>query len=145
MRQSRAREGEATANRIRLIGLTAALRSLGALALLGLLGLAASPAAQDLGIRQYKPTSRLVVAQHPVPRAKYPVIDIHSHHWNLNADRWATVVREMDTLNLRVLVNLSGGTGARLRQNLSVVADSPAPARMVQFANMDYRDRKSVV
>jgi predicted TIM-barrel fold metal-dependent hydrolase len=132
-----------TANRIRLTGLTAAFRSLASLLSLGLaavLVLTASPAAQDLGIRQYKPKSMLVVAQHPVPRAKYPVIDIHSHHWNLSADRWATVVREMDTLNLRILVNLSGGTGARLRQNLSVVANSPAPARMVQFANMDYSD-----
>ena len=138
MRHSRARKGEATANRIRLTGLTAAFRSLGFLLLLGLaavLVLTASPRAQDLGIRQYKPKSMLVVAQHPVPRAKYPVIDIHSHHWNLSADRWATVVREMDTLNLRILVNLSGGTGARLRQNLSVVANSPAPTRMVQFAD----------
>jgi len=143
LRHSRARKGEATANRIRLTGLTAAFRSLCSLLPVGLaavLVLTASPAAQDLGIRQYKPTSRLVVAQHPVPRAKYPVIDIHSHHWNLNADRWAAVVREMDTLNLRILVNLSGGTGGRLRQNLSVVANSPAPARMVQFANMDYSD-----
>ena len=143
MRHSRARKGEATANRIRLTGLTAAFRSLGSLLPLGLaavLVLTASPRAQDLGIRQYKPKSMLVVAQHPVPRAKYPVIDIHSHHWNLSADRWATVVREMDTLNLRILVNLSGGTGARLRKNLSVVASSPAPARMVQFANMDYSD-----
>jgi len=123
--------------------LTAAFRSLGSLLPLGLaavLVLTASPRAQDLGIRQYKPKSMLVVAQHPVPRAKYPVIDIHSHHWNLNADRWATVVREMDTLNLRILVNLSGGSGARLLQNLSVVASSPAPTRMVQFANMDYSD-----
>jgi uncharacterized protein len=126
--------------------LTAALRSFGPLGplaplgLLGLLALSASPRAQDIGIRQYKPASRLIVAQHPVPRAKYPVIDIHSHHWNLNADRWAAIVPEMDALNLRILVNLSGGTGARLRENLSVVASSPAPTRMVQFANMDYGD-----
>ena len=30
-------------------------------------------------IREYKPKSQLVTPQHPVPRAKYPVIDIHSH------------------------------------------------------------------
>jgi len=30
-------------------------------------------------IREYKPKSTLVVPQHPVPRAKFPVIDIHSH------------------------------------------------------------------
>ena len=31
-------------------------------------------------IREYKPRSTLVVPQHPVPRAKFPVVDIHSHH-----------------------------------------------------------------
>ena len=30
-------------------------------------------------IIDYKPKSTLVVPQHPVPRAKFPVIDIHSH------------------------------------------------------------------
>ena len=96
--------------------------------------------AQDLGIREYKPKSTLVVAEHPVPRAKYPVIDIHSHHYGLTAERWTGVVTEMDALNLRILVNLSGGTGATLRRNLEVVRSSPAPTRMVQFANLDFSD-----
>src|SRR5712671_5540045 len=30
-------------------------------------------------IREYKPRSTLVVPQHPVPRAKFPVVDIHGH------------------------------------------------------------------
>src|ERR1700752_2732758 len=30
-------------------------------------------------IRDYKPPSTLVVPQHPVPRAKFPVVDIHGH------------------------------------------------------------------
>ena len=30
-------------------------------------------------IREYHPKSQLVTPQHPVPRAKFPVIDIHSH------------------------------------------------------------------
>src|SRR6187551_290956 len=30
-------------------------------------------------IREYKPKSQLKTAEHPVPRAKFPVIDIHSH------------------------------------------------------------------
>lgn len=33
-------------------------------------------------ITEYKPRSTLVVAQHPKPKAKYPVIDIHSHQPN---------------------------------------------------------------
>jgi hypothetical protein len=70
----------------------------------------------DIGIRKYKPKSTLVVPQHPVPRAKYPVIDIHSHHWGLTPERYAQVVRDMDALNLRVMVNLSGGYGDSLKR-----------------------------
>ena len=114
----------------RVLGLTLALAGV---------GLSASHA-QDLGIRQYKPKSTLVVAEHPVPRAKYPVIDIHSHHGRLTPERWAEVVKEMDGQHLQVLVNLSGGTGTRLEAALKIVADSPAPDRMVFFANLDFSD-----
>ena len=110
------------------------------LALLLFVALPAVTDAQDLGIRQYKPKSTLVVAEHPVPRAKYPVIDIHSHHPRLTPERWAAIVREMDEQHLEVLVNLSGGSGERLAQGMKVIADSPAPDRMVFFANLDFGD-----
>jgi predicted TIM-barrel fold metal-dependent hydrolase len=96
--------------------------------------------AQDLSIREYKPKSTLVVPAHPVPRAKYPVIDVHSHHSGLTAAAYAQVVREMDALNLRVLVNLSGGSGQELKAMLAMIAASPAPDRMVVFANPDFSD-----
>jgi uncharacterized protein len=102
--------------------------------------LSAQQAVPDLGIREYKPRSTLVVPQHPVPRAKYPVVDVHSHHWQLTPDSYAQVVREMDGLNLRVLVNLSGGSGETLKRMLSLIASSRAPERMVVFANLDFRD-----
>jgi predicted TIM-barrel fold metal-dependent hydrolase len=102
--------------------------------------LAAQRPVPDLGIREYKPKSTLVVPQHPVPRAKYPVVDVHSHHWNLTPEGYKQVVRDMDALNLRVLVNLSGGTGDRLRQMLQLIARSPAPDRMVVFANPSWED-----
>ena len=95
---------------------------------------------QDLSIREYKPKSTLVVPAHPVPRAKYPVIDVHSHHWQLTPDGYAQVVRDMDALNLRVLVNLSGGSGESLKAMLALIAASPAPDRMVVFANLDFKD-----
>src|SRR5918995_7156413 len=104
---------------------------------------AAGPAAivaQDLSIREYKPKSTLVVPAHPVPRAKYPVIDVHSHHSRLTRDDYARVVRDMDALNLRVLVNLSGGSGEEMKGMLAMIAASPAPDRMVVFANPDFSD-----
>src|SRR5919108_5264706 len=56
-------------------------------------------------IREYKPKSTLVVPQHPVPRAKFPVIDIHSHQPTpISEAEFATVVKGMDDNNLRLLV-----------------------------------------
>ncbi|HEX7087998.1 MAG TPA: amidohydrolase family protein [Vicinamibacterales bacterium] len=97
-------------------------------------------AAQDIGIRQYKPKSTLVVDEHPTPRARYPVIDIHSHHRDLSPARLARVVAEMDALNLQVLVNLSGGTGEELARGLQAIADGPARGRMIAFATLDFGD-----
>src|SRR5438094_2523044 len=92
-------------------------------------------------IREYKPKSTLVVPQHPVPRAKFPVIDIHSHHLTpMSPAEYEKVVKAMDQLNLQVIVNLSGGWGDRLRQGLAAIKSSPYPERMVLFANVDFRD-----
>ena len=92
-------------------------------------------------IREYKPRSTLVVPQHPVLRAKFPVIDIHSHHLTpMSPAEYEKVVKAMDQLNLQVIVNLSGGWGDRLRQGLAAIKSSPYPERMVLFANVDFRD-----
>ncbi len=91
-----------------------------------------------LTVEEYTPRSTLVVDEHPVPRAKFPVVDVHSHHWQLSQSQWATVIGEMDELNLQVLVNLSGGSGSRLRRFVGTVRESPHPERMVFFANLDF-------
>ena len=35
--------------------------------------------AQTMSVEEYSPKSSLVVPQHPIARAKYPIIDIHNH------------------------------------------------------------------
>lgn len=92
-------------------------------------------------IREYKPRSTLVVPQHPVPRAKFPVIDIHSHQpAPITAAQLETVVKSMDPLNLRVLVNASGATGERLTQALGAINGTPHKDRMVMFTNISFRE-----
>src|SRR3982750_3957233 len=92
-------------------------------------------------ILEYKPHSTLVVPQHPVPRAKYPVIDIHSHQpAPISPQQLATVVQSMDPLNLRILVNASGATGDRLVQSVAALKNSPYKDRMVMFTNVDFRE-----
>ena len=93
--------------------------------------------AQSLSVEEYEPKSTLVVSEHPVARAKYPVVDVHSHHRNVSPERLDQVVREMDALNLRVLVNLSGGSGDRLKQMVAAMKNRH-PKRFGVFANVDF-------
>ena len=60
-------------------------------------------------IVDFRPASTLVVDEHPVPRAKFPAVDIHSHATADLRKFMPRLVREMDALNLRVLNDLSGG------------------------------------
>ena len=92
----------------------------------------------DLTVEEYTPRSTLVVEEHRVPRAKYPVIDVHSHHWSLSSSQWSEILSEMDQLNLQVLVNLSGGSGSALQRKVETIEASNAPNRMVHFANLDF-------
>ena len=90
-------------------------------------------------IEEYQPKSTLVTKEHKIERAKFPFVDIHSHHWNPAAEEVDRLVREMDTINLRVMVNLSGGTGEQLRQTVATMK-SLHPDRFVVFANLSYDD-----
>lgn len=135
---------KAPANSVGRLGLVVA-----ALALVGGLVAIVTPTSQvqrgqrrgdkpALTVEEYTPRSTLVVNQHPVPRAKYPVIDVHSHHRSPSQSRWAEIVTEMDALNLQVLVNLSGGFGSGLQQKITTITESPMPDRMVFFANLNF-------
>src|SRR5213079_2797358 len=90
-------------------------------------------------IDEYQPKSTLVTKEHRVERAKFPFIDIHSHHWNPTPEEVERLVKEMDTINLRVMVNLSGGTGEELKKTVAVMKGR-YPDRLVVFANMSYDD-----
>ena len=91
-------------------------------------------------IREYKPRSTLVVPVHLVPRARYPVVDIHGHPPTLNS---ASVIEQvgaaMDSLNLRVMVNANGSSGARLTEQLDAVRASRYRDRFVIFTTLDLR------
>jgi len=92
-----------------------------------------------LTVEEYTPRSTLVVEEHSVSRAKFPVVDVHSHHRpGFSDSRWHEIVSEMNGLNLQVLVNLSGGWGRQLQDGLDTISNSDHPNRMVFFANLDF-------
>jgi len=95
-------------------------------------------------IREYKPRSTLVVPQHLVPRSKFPAIDMHGHPFGgfgpVTAADYEKLVKAMDTINVQLMVNVSGATGDRLKQQLDVIKASPYPDRMVVFTNINFRE-----
>lgn len=106
----------------------------------GLLLLAAAAAlpGQEMSIEEYEPKSTLVVPGHRPQKAKYPFIDVHNHQdRDMSAADAARLVADMDRINLRVMVNLSGGRGEELEKGLRNLAGR-YPGRFVAFANVDY-------
>ena len=99
--------------------------------------LAAPLAAQTMSIEEYEPKSTLVVPQHMVTRARYPFIDVHNHQYDLTPAKVDKLVADMDGINLRIMVNLSGGYGDKLAQNVHILKDRYQD-RFVVFANLDF-------
>ena len=95
--------------------------------------------AQSLTIEEWQPRSTLVVEEHPVPSAKFPVIDVHSHHRSSTTpERLTEILGEMKELNLRVLVNLSGGYGERLKSAVENFTKRH-PSHFAVFANLNFQ------
>jgi predicted TIM-barrel fold metal-dependent hydrolase len=92
---------------------------------------------QTISIEEYSPRSLLVVPEHRVTRAKYPFIDIHNHQRGGSAEQVDRLVKDMDGLNLRIMVNLSGGYGDRFKQTVQALK-SRYPDRFAVFANIDF-------
>jgi predicted TIM-barrel fold metal-dependent hydrolase len=86
---------------------------------------------------EYEPRSTLVVPAHPKTRAKFPFIDVHGHQpLNPSPAALDQLIREMDQLNMRVMVNLSGRQGDALAGGVRTYARHPG--RVVIFANLNF-------
>jgi predicted TIM-barrel fold metal-dependent hydrolase len=100
-----------------------------------------APSLPPPSILDYRPRSTLVTAQHPVPRAKFPVVDVHGHPPALTSPEIInSVVAEMDKLNIRVLVSADNSSGERLQRALPAVAASPHKNRFRFFTGIDFRN-----
>ena len=87
------------------------------------------------------PRSELVVPEHEVPRSKFLAIDTHNHLPIDQPERQSAdlgeLVRDMDLLNVRTIVNLTGGFGDTLKRTLEQ-RDQAYPGRFVSFCNVDW-------
>lgn len=94
--------------------------------------------AQDnLTFEEYNPTSTLVVPKHIVNKARFPFIDVHGHQYKMSDQDLTPVITAMDTLNMMIMVNLSGRSGENLQKSVKNIADN-YPNRFVVFANVDF-------
>ena len=112
---------------------------------------AQQPASKPLDISQYEPKSMLHVKETHVERAKYPVIDIHTHlsfakvtknGVGLSEERSYVgtpkeILAVMDRKSLRAMVNLTGGYGKGLEDAISRF-DKAFPGRFYTFTEPWY-------
>lgn len=100
--------------------------------------LAVSIDAQQMSFEQYNPPSTLVVPGKPVTRAKFPFIDVHNHQFSMPDMDLGKLITEMDKLNMKVMVNLSGQSGASITRSVANIKNN-YPKRFIVFANVDFR------
>ncbi|MDZ7716905.1 MAG: amidohydrolase family protein [Balneolaceae bacterium] len=95
--------------------------------------------AQDttMTFEEYEPKSTLVVPGEKVKSAKYPFVDVHNHQWRMATQNLAQTAAEMDSLNMAVMVNLSGRSGKTLKKMVDNAREN-APGRFIVFANIDF-------
>jgi predicted TIM-barrel fold metal-dependent hydrolase len=92
-----------------------------------------------MDVEEYEPVSTLVVSEHTLTKAKFPFIDVHNHQWIMPIQDLEELVMEMDSLNMGVMVNLSGFRGKILEWSLDNVAEN-YPERFVVFLNLNFEN-----
>ena len=97
----------------------------------------------------YNPPSSLVVPEHHLKRAKFPFIDVHNHQANMPRQDLRELLKQMDALNMRVMVNLSG-RGFRVNKGVFDIRDrshldsslhnirNTDPSRLLLFTNVSF-------
>jgi predicted TIM-barrel fold metal-dependent hydrolase len=93
--------------------------------------------AQKMSFEEYNPKSTLVVPGKIIKKAKFPFIDVHGHQYRMPTQDLTPVIVAMDTLNMGIMVNLSGRTGDNLIKSVKNIKDH-YPNRFVVFANIGF-------
>jgi uncharacterized protein len=93
--------------------------------------------AQRMDFEKYEPSSTLVVPENPVKKSKFPFIDIHNHQWGMDNQDLSGITKQMDALNMAVMINLSGGSGGKLKRSIENIRTTQ-PKRFIVFANIDF-------
>ncbi|MCO8120809.1 amidohydrolase [Stieleria sp. TO1_6] len=96
---------------------------------------------RELLLRNFRPKSQLIVAQHPRSAAAMPVVDVHTHfHYKLreNQQELDDFVALMDRNHIAVCVSLDGRLGDQLDRHIKFLW-TKYQDRFAIFANVDWR------
>jgi len=99
--------------------------------------IASAQSNEKMDFEKYNPAPTLVVPEHKLTKAKFPFIDVHNHQFNMPTMDLGALVKEMDKLNMKVMVNLSGQSGNSIVQSAKNIRDNH-PKRFIVFANVDF-------
>lgn len=92
-----------------------------------------------MDFESYNPPSTLKVPEHHVVKARFPFIDVHNHQFRMPDMDLGTLIADMDKMNMKVMVNLSGQSGSTLRKSVTNIKAN-YPNRFIVFANVDFRN-----
>lgn len=93
---------------------------------------------QKMDFENYNPLSTLVVPGKSITKAKFPFIDVHNHQYRMPDMDLGTLTKEMDKMNMKVMVNLSGGNGETIQRSATNIK-THYPKRFILFANIDLK------
>ena len=127
------------------------LRHLTALSAFSLLVLSAraqpkvATANGPIDFEEYEPVSTLKTPEHKITRAKYPFIDVHNHQYDMDRTDLRKLVIQMDSLNMGIMVNLSGrGFTSNVAESSTFLGNALAnvqksyPKRLAIFTNINF-------
>jgi predicted TIM-barrel fold metal-dependent hydrolase len=96
---------------------------------------------RNLLLENFRPRPLLKVAEHPLTRAKFPVVDVHTHFrhkFHGSAEELATWVALMDRNNIAVCVSLDGQWGDHFDEHAKLLWAKHRD-RFAIFANIDWQ------
>jgi len=103
-------------------------------------GVDPAPGPMDaMALKDYAPKPSLIVTETAVPKARYPVIDVHAHVNARTPDEVRAWVRTMDETGIEMTVVLTGATGAEF-DKLADLYLKAYPGRFQLYCGLDTRD-----
>jgi predicted TIM-barrel fold metal-dependent hydrolase len=92
-------------------------------------------------IVDYRPRPTLVTAEHLVPKARFPAVDVHGHAAGslTSPERLAEFIKQLDAIGIGVFISADNSSGERLATALDVIRNSPYKDRVRMFAGINMR------